>query len=877
MPEPQAARSENPPVLADLTGKTVGRFAIRVRLGVGAMGEVYRAEDTKLKRAVALKRMAPALRADAHYRQRFLKEAEHASRLNDQRIAGVYDVLEENDETFLVMEYVEGSTLRQQLEGPFSVEKFLPLAVQCGEALMAADEKGIIHHDIKPENIMLTPKGGVKILDFGVAKRVPRADDPTTIGSADQRGISGTPAYMAPEVLLEGLSDARADIFSLGVVFYEMLSGENPFLTASFVATTDRILHTTPPPLTKLNPQIPAQLESIVSRMLAKEPAKRYATAAEVVADLGALERGEARPAAAPRGLPRRAFQSAAAAVAAVALLVVLLLMASVPSLKQVIKRQLGFVGVPEQKHVAVLPFSALGGGEEAKAFSKGLTETVNVGLTKLTERHSLQVVPASEIRARGVTTVEQARKEFGVNLVIEGSLQTSGEMVRVTYALVDADTHRQLRADSVTAAASDPFAVEDRVVASVLDVLEISLQPRERTVLAAHGTSQPAAYDYYLRGRGYLQDYYKPENIESAVAAFHGALAQDPRFALAYAGLGEAYWRKYESTKDVQWVAPTQQACGQAARLDVNLAAAQICLGLLHNGTGKYEEAITAFAHALTLDPNYVEALQGQAHAYEMLRRPEQAERSFQRALRLRPGYWGGYRDLGGLYYRQGRYVEAAAMFQRVIDLAPENPKGYVGLGGMYYQQGRWEEARALFEKSLTVRPTYEAYNNLATLYFFEERNYTKAAQMFEKVLELDDRDYLVWGNLASAYYWAPGERTKARAAFERAAKMAEEQRKVNPRDPKLLCDLADYYAMLGKREQALPLLDEALALAPNNVQLMFSAGDTYEQLGRREESLTWIGKALERGYPIVEVERSPGLAKLRADPRFELLRKSR
>ena len=215
--------------------------------------------------------------------------------------------------------------------------------------------------------------------------------------------------------------------------------------------------------------------------------------------------------------------------------------------------------------------------------------------------------------------------------------------------------------------------------------------------------------------------------------------------------------------------------------------------------------------------------------------------------------------------------------MFQRVIDLAPENPNGYVGLGGMYYQQERWEEARALFEKSLTVRPTYRASNNLATLYFFEERDYAKAAQMFEKVLVFDDRDYFVWGNLAAAYYWAPGERPKARAAYERAAKMAEEQRRVNPRDSKLLCDLADYYAMLGKRNHALPLLEEALALAPNDVGLMFSAGDTYEQLGRREESLKLIGKALELGYPIKVVEHSPGLAKLRADPRFETLRNNR
>ena len=264
------------------------------------MGEVYLAEDTKLKRAVALKRLPPRLRDDPGYRHRFVKEAERASALNYQYIAGIYDVLEENGELFLVMEYVEGKTLRQRLKESVSLEQFVEIALQCAEALAVAHERGIVHRDIKPENIMLTPKGQVKILDFGVAKHLPRSDEGAITESAEPSrtaGLSGTPAYMAPEVLLEKESDGRADIFSLGIVFYEALTGCHPFRGPTFMATADRILHEVPPSLSEANPSVPASVDRIVNKMLAKDPTERYATAADLLVDLRALQRAQVHPA----------------------------------------------------------------------------------------------------------------------------------------------------------------------------------------------------------------------------------------------------------------------------------------------------------------------------------------------------------------------------------------------------------------------------------------------------------------------------------------------------------------------------------------------------------------------------------------------------
>ena len=270
------------------TRTTVGRFAIRGSLGAGGMGEVYLAEDTKLRRLVALKRIAPHLKSDEAHRKRFLREAQFASRLSNPHIAGIHDVIEEGGDIFLVMEYVEGGTLRERLRHPMTVEEFLPVAVQCAEALAAAHALGILHLDIKPANIMLTPAGGVKILDFGIARHLPRTDATTVDYSSET--LKGTPAYMPPEVLLEKEPDPRSDIFSLGVVFYEALAGTNPFAADSMIATSQRILDMVPAPLRSVNPKVSPQLEGIVSKMVAKEPAQRQSSSAELLAGLRSLQ-----------------------------------------------------------------------------------------------------------------------------------------------------------------------------------------------------------------------------------------------------------------------------------------------------------------------------------------------------------------------------------------------------------------------------------------------------------------------------------------------------------------------------------------------------------------------------------------------------------
>lgn len=859
-----------------MIGQTVTHYKIVGKLGRGGMGEVFLAEDTSLRRKVALKFLPPEMQQDESAHNRFLREARSAAALEHPNICTIHEVSAADGKDFIVMEYVEGQTLRDRLaKGPLPLVESLQIVSDVAEALEEAHGKGIIHRDLKPANVMLTRKGHAKVMDFGLAKRLVPLDGPDSRAETltlmpQESSPVGTLAYMSPEQLRCETVDARSDIFSLGVVFYEMLGRQHPFRAGSILATSDRILHDTPMPVRTLNRNVPPGIERLLDSMLAKNPAERPGSAQVLLTDLQSASHSEfdirwmfARI--------LRLWKRRRGVLLAVAGILLLLLVAGVPALRKAIRPDLN-AKVPAQMHLAILPFAAVNVTDEVAAFSKGLTETLNARLTRITERHSLQVVPASEVRAQKVHTAEQARREFGVNLVLEGSLQRAGNLLRVTYALVDVSAHRQLRADAITAAAHDPFALEDLVVASVLDNLEVELQPGEKNTLAAQGTMQPSAYDFYLQARGYLQDYDKPESIVSAIEVLQRALEKDPQYALAYAGLGEARWRQYQQTKDTKWVEEALHACEKAVALDAGLASGHACLGVVFTGTGKYEQAMHEFQRAVSLDPTSDDAHRGLASAYQKLGRLPEAERTYQRAISLRPQYWAGYNWLGSFYYRQGRYREAAEEFKQVIRLAPDSFTGYSNLGGTYLQDGHYAEAITILQRSVALRPTSFACSNLATAYFFQ-RKFSESASAYEKAATLDDRDWQVWGNLGDSYCFTSGKRAQADEAYRKALSLGEIGLQVNARDARLLGYMSYYHAMLNEKAKAQTFERQALAVAPRDPELLFNLALTHSQLGETGQALDWLEKALAAGYSRATVRDTPLLDSLRNTRGFQKL----
>jgi serine/threonine-protein kinase len=869
-----------------LAGTTIGRFAISERLGAGGMGQVYGAEDTTLKRHVAIKRMAPHANSTDADRKRLLKEAQRASALNHPNIGAMYDVVEHAGELWLVMEYIEGETLRHRLSRPISTEEFFSIATQCCEGLQAAHEKGIIHGDIKPENIMLTAGNRVKILDFGVARRAWSSDpDEATKSMETMTASGGTPAYMAPEVLLQRPDDGRSDIFSLGLVFYEMLGGDQPFRSESLATTVAKIVHVDPAPLKN----VPSPLAAIITRSLAKNPDLRYPNGGALLEDLRRVEQG---------GKPRRAPSDQAwfrqyRAVAAVALALVLIaaLFVLVFAMRPVryflpsssangAASQVQSGGLPETKILAVLPFTpansdASQNDPKLTALGEGLAKSVAAKLGKLTEDRAFEVVPPGTLQEKKISTLADAAGMFGANLGLVLALEPAGELVKVTYSLLGTQSQKPLASGSLTVPRSDAFSAEQLISDGAVKDLHLQLRPEEEAALKYHGTDQAAAYNYYLQAQGYLLDSSKTENLDNAALIAREALKLDPNFGMAKAALGESYWIKYFNTKQNQWIAPAQTNCNEAITLGNAGAAGHLCLGRIDNGTGKYPEAVAEFQLALGLEPSNEESALGLAHAYEQQGKISEAEKAYQQAVRVHPNSRFSYNSFGAFYLRRNEYEKALAMYGNAIRIAPDWYATYSNVGNIYNQMGQYEKAIDPLKKSIAIRPSYASYVNLGVAYFGLNR-FSEAADAYQAAAKLDPQQYVIWGNLGDALFYS-GKKDQSVTPLNKAVELAKADLKVNPQDPGVLGDLASYHSLLGDRKNALLYLGQALQYGHNDKDLLLDAASVYNHLGESSLAIEFLAKAMQAGYTADKIRSLPDFDNLAAMPAYQQLIRSK
>jgi serine/threonine-protein kinase len=877
------------PVVADnLTGTLVGRYVVGHRVGAGGMGQVYVAEDPTLKRRVAIKRATHRSKSDLSQsdlkdRTRFLKEAQRASALNHTNIGSMYDVIEHGDELWLIMEYVEGETLRHRLKKPISTDEFFTLAAQCCEGLQAAHEKGIIHGDIKPENIMITPGNRVKILDFGVARRAwTSTPDEATKSMETMTASGGTPAYMAPEVLLQRPDDGRSDVFSLGLVFYEMLGGEQPFHSESLATTVARIVHVEPPPLQNVS----SPLAKLVSRMYAKNPEARYPDAAAVLTDLRSVQRG-GKPKRAPLTVEQLKQYRIFAAVGIVALL--LLVLAAVRPLRQLFRgakenhaaalQQPSAASppaaLPQTKILAVLPFAAANSDPKLAALGQGLVESVAAKLAKLSEDRAFEVIAPGNLQDRKISTLADAVKSFGANLGLSLTLEPqSAALIKVTYSLLNGKNSTILSSASVTVPTSDGFAAEQVVADGAVKALQLQLRPEEEAALKYHGTDNADAYQNYLQAQGYLLNHSKAENIDVAALMAREALKLDPNFGMAKAVLGESYWHKYSDTKQEQWLAPAQTGCNEAVKLGNAGAAGHVCLGLIDDGTGHYQEAESEFQLALGLEPANEAAALGLGRAYQHEGKITEAEKAYQQAIQAHPNSRDSYNNFGAFYLGRTQYDKALEMYNHAIGIAPEWYATYSNVGVIYNDMGQYEKAIAPLQHSIAIRPSYAAYVNLGVAYFGLNK-YGEAAEAYQEAAKLDPQQYVIWGNLGDALFYS-GKKGESAGPYRKAIALALAEYKVNPHDPDVLSSLATYYAMQGDRKNALSYLGKALEYGHNDKDVLLDAASVYNHLGESGLAIEFLAKMVQAGYTADKIRSLHDFDNLAGMPGYRKLIKS-
>jgi tetratricopeptide (TPR) repeat protein len=851
-------------------GTRLGVYELIGPLGSGGMGEVYKARDTRLNRIVAIKVLAATTLHRPEARARFQREALAIAAINHPHICTLHDIGHENGVDFIVMEYVEGETLAWRLaRGRIPVSEVVLYARDIARAVDAAHRRGVIHRDLKPANIMLT-KTGAKLLDFGLAKLRQVDDTPAgqesptkTADISHDGGVIGTLRYMAPEVLKGVEADARSDVFSFGAVLYEMLTGEPPFKGTGNARIVAAILTEEPRPILDLRPDVPPALEWITRTCLAKDPDERWQDAREVVRQLSLLEQGQASPAT-PTPAGRRArpapsrvpFWALAAVTAAVTVGAVTMLWrqnATAPIASA--------TNSPAAPHIVVLPCRPIGDVSAAdRAQCDGLAATLTAMLGQLTTTHALQVTPAGEVHTRGITSVDDARRQLGATLALEGSLMRAGDDLRVTYALVDTSNRRQLDAVTLTAGVSDPFGVQDRLVRWATGALRLTVDAGARARADQRTTQSPDAYAFALQARGYLLDYQRPGAIDIAIGLFKRALDSDARYAAAHAGLGEAYWRKYEATKDPRLVEDARAACRQALTLEPNnLAAAYVCAGTIEIGTGQYEQAIALLERALQIEPANDDAYRLLARAQESAGHAEEALKTYTHAVELRPNYWATHVWLASFHRSRGRYGDAAREYERAVALTPDNAPVRGILAGMYMFLGRYDDALRECRQSIELAPSYIAYVTLGMTHY-RMRRFDDAVAALEQARTLLE-DFRTIGNLARAHYWA-GRRDRARELFENAIRLGEREIGVNPRNDEIRVALADYYSRLGRRDEALKHLGLARL---DNPHFLFVAAMIYGQLDDLTSARGWLDKALAAGLPPAEVSGWIDVDKLR------------